>query len=133
MKTQKKTKKRKTKSKSKKNKTVKFHILPGKSKKIVWSGDFLGEREVLDISKFMALKRVDTLNSIKGKYKKSISDEYKRRLKIQLKKHKPSRKRFLNKTKKKYNNKTIDKVLNKFAPNKVESVYKDLLKHEKTN
>jgi len=129
MKTQKKT----TKSKSKKNKTVKFHILPSKRKKIVWSGDFLGEREIIDFNKFMALKRVDNINSIKGKYKNSISDEYKRRLKIQLKKHKPSRNRFLNKTKKKYNSKTIDKVLNKLTSNKVESVYKDLLKHEKPN
>jgi len=124
-----KTRKRKTKSK-KKNKTLKFHILP-KNKKTTWSGDFIGQIEVINYNLWSARKVVDNMNSVKGKDKIFIKDEYKRRLKIQLKKHKPSRKRFLNKTKKKYNNKTIDKILNKLTPKKIEKVYKDLLKNEK--
>ena len=123
-----KTRKRKTKSKSK-NKTIKYHIIP--KKKTKWSGDLIGEHQVININSWIAKKNVDNMNSIKGKYKNDIKEEYKRRLKIQLKKHKPSRKRFLNKTKKIYNNKTIDKILNKLTPKKIESVYKDLLKNEK--
>lgn len=126
-----KTKKRK--SKTKKNKTIKFHVLPTKSKKIIWSGDFMGERQVIDFNTFIAAKKVDNMDSINGKYKDDIKNEYKRRLKIQLKKHKPSRKRFLKKTKKKYNSKRIDKILNSLSLDKIENVYKNLLKHEKTN
>ena len=92
-----KTRKRQTKSK---NKTLKFHILP-KNKKTIWSGDFIGQIEVINYKLWSARKVVDNMNSVNGKNKINMKDEYKRRLKIQLKKHKPSRKRFLNKTKKK--------------------------------
>ena len=83
-----KTRKRSNKTKSKKNKTLKYHVLPSKSKKTIWSGDFIGEREVTNYKDFMARKHVDNMNPIQGKFKDNIEKEYKRRLKNQLKKSK---------------------------------------------
>lgn len=131
-KTRKKKTRKKTRKKSRKNTTnKKFHVLPDNNKTI-WSNDYFGERQVIDLSRKKIINRVDNSNPITGKFKDKISDEYKRRLIIQLKKHKPSRKRFHNKTKKKYNSKSINKILSKMTNKKVEMVYKDLLSNEKS-
>lgn len=124
--------KKKTKKKTRKNTpSKKFHVLPDNNKTI-WSNDYFGERQVIDLPSYKIKTHVDNLNPITGKFKDKISDEYKRRLIIQLKKHKPSRKRFHNKTKKKYNSKSIDKILSKMTNKKIEMVYKDLLLNEKS-
>ena len=134
-KTRKKT--RKTRKTRKKKKTMKntpnkkFHVLPDNNKTI-WSNDYFGERQVIDLPSYKIKTHVDNLNPITGKFKDKIADEYKRRLIIQLKKHNPSRKRFHNKTKKKYNSKSINKILSKMTNKKVEMIYKDLLLNEKS-
>ena len=135
-KTMKNTRKNKSRKKPRKKSmkntpNKKFHVLPDNNKTI-WSNDYFGERQVIDLSRKKIINRVDNSNPITGKFKDKISDEYKRRLIIQLKKHKPSRKRFHNKTKKKYNSKSIDKILSKMTNKKVEMVYKDLLSNEKS-
>lgn len=127
----KKTLKKTNKKSRKKTPNKKFHILPDNNKTI-WSNDYFGERQVIDLPSYKIKTHVDNLNPITGKFKDKISDEYKRRLIIQLKKHKPSRKRFHNKTKKKYNSKSIDKILSKMTNKKVEMIYKDLLLNEKS-
>jgi hypothetical protein len=130
-KTRKKKPRKKSRKKTKKTGKKKFHVLPDNNKTI-WSNDYFGERQVIDLSRKKIINRVDNSNPITGKFKDKISDEYKRRLIIQLKKHKPSRKRFYNKTKKKYNSKSINKILSKMTNKKVEMVYKDLLSNEKS-
>tara|TARA_B110000902_G_scaffold167270_1_gene190886 strand:- start:77 stop:1174 length:1098 start_codon:yes stop_codon:yes gene_type:complete len=130
-KTRKKKPRKKSRKKTKKTGKKKFHVLPDNNKTI-WSNDYFGERQVIDLPSYKIKTHVDNLNPITGKFKDKISDEYKRRLIIQLKKHKPSRKRFHNKTKKKYNSKSIDKILSKMTNKKVEMVYKDLLSNEKS-
>ena len=129
-KTSKKTSK-KTRKKTMKTGKKKFHILPTDDK-TMWSNDYFGKRQMVNILKKRIINRVDNSNPITGELKDKISDEYKRRLKIQLKKHKPSRKRFHNKTKKKYNSKSIDKMLSKMTDKKIETIYKDLLSNEKS-
>lgn len=130
-KTVKKTVKKTMKNLRKTNRNKKFHVLPDNNKTI-WSNDYFGERQVIDLPSYKIKTHVDNLNPITGKFKGKISDEYKRRLIIQLKKHKPSRKRFHNKTKKKYNSKSIDKILSKMTNKKIEMIYKDLLSNEKS-
>ena len=136
----KKSRKKKSRKKKKKKKSIrktmkigkkKFHILPT-GDKTMWSNDYFGKRQMVNILKKRIINRVDNSNPITGELKDKISDEYKRRLKIQLKKHKPSRKRFHNKTKKKYNSKSIDKMLSKMTDKKIETIYKDLLSNEKS-
>jgi len=136
-----KTKKSYNKTRKKSNKTRKklsnsktkkqFHILP-ESNKTIWSSDYFGQREVIDLTSWKIKNYVDNLNPISGKFKGKIADEYGRRLKIQLKKHKPSRKKFFNKTKKKYNIKSIDNVLDNMPNKMVETTYKDILLSEKS-
>ena len=121
------------KRKTTKNETLKkkLHIIPD-TDKTKWSSDFFGERQVINFKNYISRTKVDILNPIKGKYQNSIKKEYGRRLKLQLKKNKPSRKQFQNKTRKKYNSKTIDKQISNMSNKKLESVYKSLLKYEKT-
>ena len=122
---------KKSRKKTKKTGKKKFHVLPDNNKTI-WSNDYFGERQVIDLPSYKIKTHVDNLNPITGKFKDKIADEYKRRLIIQLKKHNPSRKRFHNKTKKKYNSKSINKILSKMTNKKVEMIYKDLLLNEKS-
>ena len=125
-------KKKSMKKKSmKKKSTRKLHIIPD-TDKTKWSSDFFGERQVINFKKYISKMKVDNLHPIKGKHQNSIKKEYARRLKLQLKKNKPLRKKFQKKTRKKYNSKTIDKQINNMSNKKLESVYKYLLKDEKT-
>ena len=126
------TRKKSTRKKSTRNTPKKkLHIIPD-SDKTKWSSDFFGERQVINFKKYISKMKVDNLHPIKGKHQNSIKKEYARRLKLQLKKNKSSRKKFQNKTRKKYNSKTIDKQINNMSNKKLESVYKYLLKDEKT-
>ena len=122
-------KSRKKKSKNKKNKTIKknLHYIPTKNK-TVWSSGMFGERQVINLPKYITNVRVDNLNKIKGKNKHLLRQEYKRRLKVLLKKSKKSRGHFQKKTKKKYHSKNIDKTISKISDEKLVSLYKNLLK-----
>ena len=120
---------RKSHGGKRKKKTLKkkLHIIPD-SEITQWSSDLFGERQVINFKKYIARTKVDNLNPIKGKLSTYMREEYKRRLILQLKKHKPSRKKFKNKTKKKYHYKKIHKDIKKMSNNKLENLYKTLLK-----
>ena len=115
--------------KRKKNKTIKkkLHYIPTKNK-TVWSSGMFGERQVINLPKYLASIRADNLNKIKGKNKHLLRDEYKRRLKVLLKKSKKSRRHFKRKTKKKYNIKSIDKTISNISDERLTNLYKNLLK-----
>ena len=78
-------KSRKRKTINKKNKTLKkkLHYIPTKNK-TVWSSGMFGERQVINLPKYIASVRADNLNKIKGKNKHLLRDEYNRRLKVLL-------------------------------------------------
>jgi len=121
-------KSRKRKTKNKKNKTIKkkLHYIPTKNK-TVWSSGMFGERQVINLPKYITNVRADNLNKIKGKNKHLLRDEYKRRLKVLLRKSKKSRSQFQKKTKKKYHKKNIDKTIDNISDEKLSSLYKNLL------
>lgn len=90
-----KNKKTKKKQNNKKRKTLKiktkkedlFHYIP-KDKKTVWSNDLLGDREVINLTRYVAMMKVDNNNNFDAvntkALKKEMVNEYKKRLHLIL-------------------------------------------------
>ena len=83
-----KTRKNKTKKRKQTKKEELFHYIP-KDKKTVWSNDLLGEREVINISRYIAMMKVDNNNNFDSAHSKSVKkemiNEYKKRLYLLVK------------------------------------------------
>ena len=70
-KTVKKTVKKTMKNLRKTHRNKKFHVLPDNNKTI-WSNDYFGERQVIDLPSYKIKTHVDNLNTITGKFKGKI-------------------------------------------------------------
>lgn len=90
-----KNKKTKKKQNNKKIKTLKiktkkedlFHYIP-KDKKTLWSNDLLGDREVINLTRYVAMMKVDNNNNFDAvntkALKREMVNEYKKRLHLIL-------------------------------------------------